>query len=148
MATTMKSSTQVTDIIRNYLEQRCNEEPMFALKYANPSKSIEGAVNYLCNEVKKSGLTMMDSDTVFSIITHYFDEENLEEQPSVNCKIAVAKELTEEEQTQVREQARQDAMEKLRREEMAKLTTKTAKPKTITYTERKNQDNQPNLFDF
>lgn len=147
MATTMKSSTQVTDIIRNYLEQRCNEEPMFALKYANPSKSIEGAVNYLCHEVQKSGLTMMDSDTVFSIITHYFDEENLEEQPSINCKIAVAKELSEEEQAQVREQAKQEAMERLRREEMAKLTAKTAKPKA-TDTEKKKQDNQPNLFDF
>lgn len=147
MATTMKSSTQVTDIIRNYLEQRCNEEPMFALKYANPSKSIEGAVNYLCHEVQKSGLTMMDSDTVFSIITHYFDEDNIEEQPSINCKIAVAKELSEEEQAQVREQAKQEAMERLRREEMAKLTAKTAKPKT-TDTEKKKQDNQPNLFDF
>lgn len=147
MATTMKSSTQVTDIIRNYLEQRCIEEPMFALKYANPSKSIEGAVNYLCHEVQKSGLTIMDSDTVFSIITHYFDEENLEEKPSINCNIAVAKELTEEEQAQVREEARRDALEQLRREEMAKLTAKTSKPKTST-TEKKNQDNQPNLFDF
>lgn len=147
MATTMKSSTQVTDIIRNYLEQRCNEEPMFALKYANPSKSIEGAVNYLCHEVQKSGLTMMDSDTVFSIITHYFDEDSLEEQPSINCKIAVAKGLSEEEQAQVRERAKQEAMERLRREEMAKLTAKTAKPKT-TDTEKKKQDNQPNLFDF
>ena len=147
MATTMKSSSQVTEIIRNYLEQRCNEEPMFALKYANPSKSIEGAVNYLCHEVQKSGLTMMDSDSVFSIITHYFDEDNREEQPSINCKIAVAKELSEEEQAQVREQARQDAMEKLRREEMAKLTAKTTQPKT-TDTEKKKRDNQPNLFDF
>ena len=147
MATTMKSSTQVTDIIRNYLEQRCNEEPMFALKYANPSKSIEGAVNYLCHEVQKSGLTMMDSDTVFSIITHYFDEDSLDEQPSINCKIAVAKELSVEEQAQVREQAKQEAMERLRREEMAKLTANTAKPKT-TDTEKKKQDNQPNLFDF
>lgn len=143
----MKSSTQVTDIIRNYLEQRCNEEPMFALKYANPSKSIEGAVNYLCHEVQKSGLTMMDSDTVFSIITHYFDEDSLDEQPSINCKIAVAKELSVEEQAQVREQAKQEAMERLRREEMAKLTANTAKPKT-TDTEKKKQDNQPNLFDF
>lgn len=147
MATTMKSSTQVTDLISKYLEQRSNEEPMFALKYANPSKSIEGAVNYLCHEVQKSGLTMMDSDTVFSIITHYFDEDSINEVAQVNCKIAVAKELTEEEQVQVREQARQDAMEQLRREEIAKLTAKTAKAKTSD-TEKKKQDNQPNLFDF
>ncbi len=147
MATTMKSSTQVTDIIRNYLEQRCNEEPMFALKYANPSKSIEGAVNYLCHEVQKSGLTMMDSDTVFSIITHYFDEDSINEVSPLNCKIAVAKELTEEEQAQVKAQARQDAMERLRREEMSKLTAKTTKTKT-TDTEKQKQDNQPNLFDF
>lgn len=147
MATTMKSSTQVTDLIRNYLEQRCIEEPMFSLKYANPSKSIEGAVNYLCQEVQKSGVTMMDSDTVFSIITHYFDEDNLEENPQLNCRIVVAKELTEEEQGQVMEQARQDAMERQRKEEMAKITTK----KTTTGNskpENNPQEVQPSLFDL
>lgn len=80
----MKSSTQVTDLIRNYLEQRSINAPLFSLKYANSSKSIGGAVNYLCQEAQKSGVTMMNSDSVFSIITHYFDEDNIEENPQLN----------------------------------------------------------------
>ena len=30
-------------------------EPTFAIKMANPSKSMEGAINYLCSQIQKSG---------------------------------------------------------------------------------------------
>jgi len=50
-------------------------------------------------------------------------------------------ELTEEE----KEQARQDAIERLRQEEMAKMR-KHSQPKPTT--EKKTQDVQPSLFDF
>jgi len=50
-------------------------------------------------------------------------------------------ELTEED----KEQARQDAMERLRQEEMAKMRKHT-QPKPTT--EKKTQDVQPSLFDF
>lgn len=145
MAMTMKSSTQVTDIIRNYLEQRCIEDPMFAIRYANPSKSIAGAVNYLCHEVQKSGLTMMDSDTVFGIIIHYFDGDNINDVSTANCRIAIAKELTEEEQAQVREQARQEAVTRLRDEEMAKMQKSASQKETA---EKKVKNVQPSLFDL
>ncbi|WP_317130192.1 Cas9 inhibitor AcrIIA9 family protein [Duncaniella dubosii] len=51
-------------------------------------------------------------------------------------------ELTEEE----KEQARQDAIERLRQEEMAKMR-KPIQAKKAT-TEKKTQDVQPSLFDF
>ena len=50
-------------------------------------------------------------------------------------------ELSEEE----KEQARQDAIERLRQEEMAKMR-KHSQPKPTT--EKKTQDVQPSLFDF
>ncbi|WP_290380600.1 Cas9 inhibitor AcrIIA9 family protein [uncultured Duncaniella sp.] len=61
----------------------------------------------------------------------------------INCKVVVnhTVELTEEE----KEQARQDAIERLRQEEMAKLR-KPIQPKKAT--EKKTQDVQPSLFDF
>ncbi|WP_347280508.1 Cas9 inhibitor AcrIIA9 family protein, partial [uncultured Muribaculum sp.] len=89
----MKSSNAVMDVVRNYMEERCASDPILAIKYANPAKSLEKALNYVAHEVQKSGLTIMDSDSVFSLILHYYDE-NLEDVPNVNCKIAVAKELT------------------------------------------------------
>ena len=61
----------------------------------------------------------------------------------INCKVVVnhTVELTEEE----KEQARQDAIERLRQEEMAKMR-KHSQPKPTT--EKKTQDVQPSLFDF
>lgn len=71
--------------------------------------------------------------------THYYDEEEIEVGKPINCQVVVnhTVELTEEE----KEQARQDAINKLRDEEMAKMR----RPKT---TEKKVQDVQPSLFDF
>lgn len=106
MANEFKSSNTVVEVIRNYMEERCASDPILAIKYADPSKSIEKALNYVASEVQKSGLTIMDSESVFGLILHYYDE-NLEDVPNVNCKIAVAKELTDSE----RAEAKAEAME-------------------------------------
>ncbi len=74
---------------------------------------------------------------------HYYEEDEIEVGNPINCKMVVnhTVELTEEE----KEQARQDAIERLRQEEMAKLR-KPIQPKKAT--EKKLQDVQPSLFDF
>lgn len=74
---------------------------------------------------------------------HYYEEDEIEVGNPINCKMVVNHtiELTEEE----KEQARQDAIERLRQEEMAKLR-KPIQPKKAT--EKKTQDVQPSLFDF
>ena len=108
MANEMKSSNAVMEVVRNYMEERCASDPILAIKYANPAKSLEKALNYVAHEVQKSGLTIMDSDSVFSLILHYYDE-NLEDVPNVNCKIAVAKELTDTERAEAKEQAMEQA---------------------------------------
>ncbi len=74
---------------------------------------------------------------------HYFEENEIEVGNPINCKVVVnhTVELTEEE----KEQARQDAIERLRQKEMAKMR-KHSQPKPTT--EKKTQDVQPSLFDF
>ena len=67
MASTFKSSEAVVEVIRNYMEERCASDPILAIKYANPAKSIEKALNYVAHEVQKSGLTIMDSESVFGL---------------------------------------------------------------------------------
>ena len=54
MATTMKSNDSAIRAMQEMLQQKCIEEPSFALKMASPSKSMEGAINYLCQQVQKS----------------------------------------------------------------------------------------------
>ena len=46
MTTEIKSSNAVMDVVRNYMEERCVSDPILAIKYANPAKSLEKALNY------------------------------------------------------------------------------------------------------
>ena len=52
---TQKSNNPAIIAMQEMMQRRIEQEPEFALKMANPSKSMEGAINFLCNEVKKSG---------------------------------------------------------------------------------------------
>ena len=131
------------DTIRHYLEKRAESDALFAVKFANPSKSVEDCATFIINEVKKSGCNGFTDDEIFGKAVHYFEENEIEVGNPINCKVVVnhTVELTEEE----KEQARQDAIERLRQEEMAKLR-KPIQPKKAT--EKKTQDVQPSLFDF
>ena len=42
-----KSNDTAILAMQKMLQERCIAEPSFAIKMANPSKSMEGAVNYL-----------------------------------------------------------------------------------------------------
>lgn len=146
MANGIKSSNAVMDVVRNYMEERCASDPILAIKYADPNKSIEKALNFVASEVQKSGLTIMDSESVFGLILHYYDE-NLEDVPNVNCKIAVAKELTDTE----KEEAKAEAMELYKDEQLRELRRqsqpKATAPKHITAPKSGAEINvQPNLF--
>ena len=138
-----KGTMAFADTIRHYLEKRAENDVLFAVKFANPSKSVEDCVTYIINEVKKSGCNGFTDDEIFGKAVHYFEESEIEVGNPINCKVVVnhTVELTEEE----KEQARQDAIERLRQEEMAKLR-KPIQPKKAT--EKKTQDVQPSLFDF
>lgn len=93
--------------------------------------------------MQRSGCNGFADDEIFRMAIHYYEEDEIEVGNPINCKMVVnhTVELTEEE----KEQARQDAIERLRQEEMAKLR-KPIQPKKAT--EKKPQDVQPSLFDF
>lgn len=141
MATTRenKGTRAFNKTIKAYLEERAENDALFAVKFANPSKSVEECVTYILNSVQKSGCNGFEDDEIFGMAVHYYDEEEIEVGKPINCQVVVnhTVELTEEE----KEQARQDAINKLRDEEMAKIR----RPKT---TEKKEQDVQPSLFDL
>ncbi len=138
-----KGSVAFEDTIREYLEKRAENDALFAVKFSNPSKSVEDCVTYIINEVQKSGCNGFADDEIFGMAIHYYEENEIEVGKPINCKVVVnhTVELTEEE----KEQARQDAIERLRQEEMAKMR-KHSQPKPTT--EKKTQDVQPSLFDF
>lgn len=145
----MKSNDSAIRAMQAMLQKKCLEEPTFALKMASPSKSMEGAINFLCAKVQKSGLTCLDDQSVASILYHYFDETDIDECGNVNCNIVVSKpELSDEDKAELREQAmaqyKEEQLRAIRKENQPKPQAKaTSTPKVGAEIET-----QPNLFDF
>ena len=131
MATTRenKGTRAFNKTIKEYLEERAENDALFAVKFANPSKSVEECVTYILNSVQKSGCNGFEDDEIFGMAVHYWEESEIEVGKPINCQVVVnhTVELTEEE----KEQARQDAIAKLRDEEMAKMR-KPIQPKKTT----------------
>ncbi len=65
------------DTIRHYLEKRAENDVLFAVKFANPSKSVEDCVTYIINEVKKSGCNGFTDDEIFGKAVHYYPKYNI-----------------------------------------------------------------------
>ena len=150
MANSMKSNNAAIAAMQQMLQERCIAEPTFAIKMAQPNKSMEGAVNYLCSQIQKSGLCCVDDATVMNILVHYFDENEIEEGGKVNCNIVVSKpELTEEDKAELKEQAMEQYKEEQLREIRRQSAPKAQHKPTATAPKAGAEINvQPNLFDF
>ena len=48
-----------------YLEQRAEEDALFAKNYRNPAKNIDDCVTYILNYVKKSGCNGFTDGEIF-----------------------------------------------------------------------------------
>ena len=147
---TLKSNNAAIAAMQKMLLERCIAEPAFAIKMANPNKSFEGAVNYLCSQIQKSGMCCVDDNTVLNLLSHYFDEADIEEVGNVNCNIVVSKpELTEEDKAELKQQAmeqfKQEQLRELRRQSQPKAQSKP----TATAPKAGEEINvQPSLFDL
>lgn len=144
MATKENKGTRAfNDTIKVYLEERAENDALFAVKFANPSKSVEDCVTYIINQVQKSGCNGFEDAEIYGMAIHYYEESEIEVGALPNCQVVVnhTVELTEEE----REQARHDAINKLRDEKMAKMRSPIQQRKTA---EKKATNVQPSLFDF
>lgn len=146
---THKSNNAAIAAMQQMLQERCIAEPSFAIKMANPSKSMEGAVNYLCATIQKSGMCCVDDTTVMNILVHYFDENEIEDCGKVNCNIVVSKpDLSDEDKAELKEQAmdqyKQEQLREIRRQSAPKAQTKP----TTTPKAGEEINVQPSLFDF
>lgn len=146
---TMKSNNAAIAAMQQMLQERILAEPALAIKLANPKKSLESAINYLCHEIQKSGMCVVDEQTVLSILLHFYDEDSIEDGGKVNCNIVVSKpELSEEDKAELKEQA----MEQYREEQLREIRRQSqpkAQPKPTTTPKAGEEINvQPSLFDL
>ena len=123
-----------------YLEQRAEEDALFAKKYRNPAKNMDECVTHILNYVQKSGCNGFTDGEIFGQAIHYYEENEIEVGKPMNCQVVVnhVVELTEEEKAE----ARQNAARKYQEEELRKLQNRNRPPA------RKVTQPQPSLFDL
>lgn len=146
---TQKSNNPAIVAMQEMMQRRIEQEPEFALKMANPNKSMEGAINFLCNEVKKSGLCVLTDEAVEAILVHYWDEEDIKAVDNIGCNIVVSKpELSEADKAELKEQAMEQYREEQLRELRRQSQPKTQLKPTATAPKAGAEiDSIPNLFD-
>ena len=137
----MKTTNHFKQTIQAYLEQRAKNDELFAIAYAKTEKNVEDCITYILNTVYKSGYNGFEREEVFSMATHYYDEDNINIGNPIDCKVVVNHviQLTAEE----KEQARQDAIKQAQSEAYRKITQQPTKRIATAVSTP-----QPSLFDF
>lgn len=137
----MNSTAHFKRTIQAHLEQRASEAKLFAVAYRKEGKNIDDCITYILNEVQRSGCNGFTDGEIYSMVVHYYDEDDIEVGKPISCQVAVNHnvELTEEEKAE----ARRKAVEQYQQAELHKMQERSRKPTTILETQV-----QPSLFDF
>ena len=51
----MKASVHFKNVVQAYLEQRAEQDELFAVAYAKHTKNIDDCITYILNQVKQRG---------------------------------------------------------------------------------------------
>ena len=115
----MKGTDHFKRTIYMYLEQRAEEDALFAKKYRNPAKNMDECVTHILNYVQKSGCNGFTDGEIFGQAIHYYEENEIEVGKPMDCQVVVnhVVKLTAEEKAE----ARQNAVRKYQEEELRKL---------------------------
>ena len=140
----MKGTDNFKRTIQMYLEQRAEEDTLFAKSYRNPAKNIDDCVTYILNYVQKSGCNGFTDGEIYGQAVHYYHEHELEVGKPLQSHVAVnhVVELTAEEKAE----ARQNAIRQYQDEEVRRLQNRN-KPRTATKA-TVQEVQQPSLFDL
>ena len=139
----MKATEHFKQTIKAYLDERAQNDELFAVSYAKENKNMDDCVTFILNQVKRSKCMGLTDEEVYSLAVHFFDEDDIEIGNSIACNVIVnhTVELTEEEKAK----ARQDALKEYQAEQLRKMQKRTNKPKTP---KAQPEITTPSLFDF
>ena len=139
----MKATEHFRQTIKAYLDERAQNDELFAVSYAKENKNMDDCVTFILNQVKRSKCMGLTDEEVYSLAVHFFDEDDIEIGNPIACNVIVnhTVELTEEEKAQ----ARQEALKEYQAEQLRKMQKRTNKPKTP---KAQPEITTPSLFDF
>ena len=144
--TFMKTTDHFKNTIKSYLDQRAEEDALFAVTYAKEGKNIDDCCTYILNEVQKSGCVGFIDDEIFGMAVHYYDEDAIDVGKKIDASRIVVNhvvELTKEE----KEAGRKKATEAFQNHMFAELQKKSSKLEKLVK-KKKEIVNQPSLFDL
>lgn len=133
----MKTTDPFKATIKAYLDNRADNDELFAKTYTKEGKNIDDCVTYILNQVKASGCNGFADEEIFGMAVHYYDEDKIEVGKPITGKVVVnhSVEITEEDIAT----ARQKALDELVAEQKKKIV---AKPKAAA----KPEVQQASLF--
>ena len=139
----MKATEHFRQTIKAYLDERAQNDELFAVSYAKENKNMDDCVTFILNQVKRSKCMGLTDEEVYSLAVHFFDEDDIEIGNSIACNVIVnhTVELTEEEKAK----ARQEALKEYQAEQLRKMLKRANKPKTP---KAQPEITTPSLFDF
>lgn len=127
----MKPTDDFKKVIQAYLEKMAESDEAFLEKYTSDKKNIDDCCTYILNQVQKSGQHGFTDPEIFGMAVHYYDEENIDVgKPITNVNIVTNHKVKLSEAD--KQAAKNEAIERLVKEEQEKLKKKAAKKATPT----------------
>lgn len=130
----MKGSDNFKKVIQDHLEGLAKQDPLFAETFKKLNKNIDDCIDYILNAVQESGCNGFADEEIFQMAVHFYDEDTIKPKKANSCNVVInhVVEITEEEKAK----AKQEAFDKIRDDQKAKLLEKKrkakAEPKPIT----------------
>jgi hypothetical protein len=118
----MKATEAFAKTIGAFIEQEKQADPLFAKCVdEQPTKTVQGCVNYILKEVKKSGIAGWTDAEIFGMAKHFYDEKELKDPGAISARVVVNHhvELSDEEKAKAKEKALKD-FEQAEREKLEK----------------------------
>jgi hypothetical protein len=131
----LKGSDSFKTVIKKHLDEYSETDKLFKSNYNNSNKNFDDCINYILNQVRKSGCVGYEDEEIYSLARHYYDEENIEiGKPVTSGEIIInqQKELTEDDI----KAAKEKAIRKIIVEEKDRLRSK---PKKVEKTDESKQ---------
>lgn len=115
-------SNDFNNAIRRHLEQRAQEDALFAEKFnarmAADKNSILQCCSYIIQEVKKMKRDALTDSEVYGMAAHFFDED-IKVTSNIKCRVVVSRsDLTTEEMEGIKADAREAVRREVLEEEM------------------------------
>lgn len=117
--------------IKAHLDDAARNDSAFAAKYTpdDKKKGIASCCAYIITEVKKTGRTGFTDAEVYGMAMHFYDEGLTGPSSSPNCRVVVNHDvkLSPEDEAAIREKARREAEERIRKDEADKIAAEQEK---------------------